>query len=106
MLITLLLACGSGEDTRSKYGLPEGDATAGAEIYAANCESCHGEDGAQGTQVGGVPATDLGSIVPDVDDDRLYEIITEGYGEMPPVSLDEQQAADCIAYLRQQFAGG
>lgn len=106
MLIVLLLACAAGEDSRSKYGLPDGDATAGAELYGANCEPCHGEDGAQGTQVGGVPATDLASIVPDVDDDRIYEIITEGSGEMPVVSLDEQEAADCIAYLRQQFGGG
>lgn len=104
-MILLLIACTTTEDTRSQYGLPAGDAAAGAELYATNCEPCHGADGAQGTQVGGVPATALAGIVPDLDDDRLYEIITEGTGAMPPVSLEKQQAADCIAYVRQEFGG-
>ena len=105
-MLVLLVACVAQEDTRAQYGLPDGDAAAGAAIYAASCETCHGPDGTQGTQVGGVPATSLPDIVPDLDQDRLYEIISEGSGEMPPVGLEKQDAADCIAYLFDHFGGG
>ena len=41
---------------------------AGEQTYALYCSSCHGEGGDAGVQVDGVPATDLATAVPALDD--------------------------------------
>jgi mono/diheme cytochrome c family protein len=97
MLVLLgLVACGNGESTG-------GDATAGAAVYSANCESCHGADGTVGVNIGGTPASDLNDEVPEKSDDELASIILDGTGSMPAISMSETEAADCVAYLRETF---
>lgn len=85
--------------------LHEPDATAGAEKYAVFCASCHGEDGAAGVQVDGVEATDLGEVVPTLDDETLQAAIQDGYGAMPSQRLTNNETADVIAWLREVFGG-
>lgn len=92
MMLSLLLACAS-EVT--------GDPVAGAELYAANCSSCHGDDGKLGT--GG--AADLTVTVPSRSADELTEVIQSGYEDMAPVALDDEETGDVVAYLRETFGG-
>ena len=82
-----------------------GDSTAGATVYADNCESCHGTDGALGVLVGGEPAADLTFETSDQTDDELADVILHGAGTMPAQDLTNTETADCIAYMRQTFTG-
>jgi len=98
LLILSLVACGSPDYSN-------GDAVAGADVYAASCESCHGADGKLGVQVGGVAAADLVFETGDLTDDELARVILDGEGTMPAQSLDDTETADCIAYMRATFTG-
>jgi cytochrome c551 len=91
-MLLLLLACSHTPD-----------ADAGAEVYDRTCSSCHGADGADGVQVNGVPAAILADVVPGMSDDELTSVIQDGSGEMPAQGLDDDETADCIAWLRQTF---
>lgn len=98
LLILSLIACGGSP-------FSNGDATAGAEVYASSCESCHGADGKLGVEVGGTAAADLTFETGDQTDDELADVIQNGFGTMPAQSLDDTQTADCIAYMRETFGG-
>lgn len=98
LLILSLLACGSPDYSN-------GDAVAGADVYAASCESCHGADGKLGVEVGGEPAADLVFETGDLSDDEIAHVILEGEGTMPAQTLDDTETADCIAYMRATFTG-
>lgn len=93
-MLLFLLACAHTPDPAN-----------GAEIYALACESCHGADGGAGVQVGGVPAADLVTVVPTLDDETLRGVIEDGSGEMPAVTLDPDDTTDCVAYVRDTFGG-
>ena len=69
------------------------------------CASCHGADGAAGVQVSGVAATDLARVIPSLSDSTLLSVMQDGSGAMPPQRLDDADAADLVAYLRQAFGG-
>jgi mono/diheme cytochrome c family protein len=94
MLTLLLVACAHTPD-------PD----AGAAVYDRACSSCHGADGTAGVQVNGVPAADLSVVVPTLSEEDLTTIVDEGSGEMPPVSLDPDDVADCVAYVTETFGG-
>lgn len=94
MLLTLLFACASDPALTL-----EGDATAGATVFADTCAVCHGESGEGGT---GPALTDE---VPEKSDEELVDIIRNGYEEMAPVDLEDQEIADVLAYLRDTFGG-
>lgn len=96
ILILSLFACGTADDAG-------GDATAGAEVYAASCESCHGADGRLGVEVNGVAAADLTFETNALSDDGIADAILNGVGEMPAQGLDDTETADCIAYMRANF---
>ncbi len=98
LLIVSLLACGSPDYSN-------GDASAGASVYASACESCHGADGAAGVAVDGVAAADLQFETSDQTDDELADVILNGAGAMPAQTLTDTETADCIAYMRQTFTG-
>ncbi len=98
LLILSLLACGTPDYSN-------GDAVAGADVYASTCESCHGADGKLGVEVGGTPAADLTFETGDLGDDELARVILEGEGTMPAQALDDTETADCIAYMRATFTG-
>lgn len=80
-----------------------GDATAGSTVYGNSCglSTCHGADGA-GTDS---EAADLAGQVPALSDEALVGVIVNGVGSMPPQYLEDQQIADVLAYLNQEFGG-
>lgn len=75
----------------------------GEEVYGRTCENCHGADGTAGIQVDGVPAADLTVVVPQISDEDLATMITEGIGAMPAQDLQGREVDDVIAYLRATF---
>ena len=96
-----LAACDKGSD--SAGGDLVGNADDGAKVFAATCaqSNCHGPDGS-----GSDPssdAADLAKVVPGLTDAEIESRIENGFGLMAPVDLDEQETADVIAYVRQEF---
>ncbi|HSG92043.1 MAG TPA: c-type cytochrome [Pseudomonadales bacterium] len=83
----------------------EGDAVAGAAIYAARCAECHGADGQ------GVTAPSLGDagLLANADDAFLKYAVVNGRDGTPMVSfaaeLGEAGVDDVVAYLRTQASG-
>jgi mono/diheme cytochrome c family protein len=84
--------------------LLEGDPGAGAEIFAKTCGTaiCHGPDGSGGS----TNAEDLREVVPTLTDLEIVDRMVDGYLVMPPQQLENQQMADVLSYLRQQWGGG
>lgn len=91
------------QSTTPPVTVPEGDAAAGADVFAsAGCGSCHSLADA-GTS---------GTVGPNLDDtkptaERAYEQILNGGGGMPPYDgqLSEQEIADVTAYVVQATSG-
>ena len=96
VLVLALFACGDNKDA-------SGDAANGATLYGATCQGCHGADGKQGTVIGGAASSDLTVEVPEQSDSELTSVMLDGYEEMPSQFTDAQDAADCLAYLRETF---
>ena len=76
-----------------------GDPAAGKEVFAsAGCGNCHtlADAGATGTR-----APNLDERVPQIDEARIIDQVTNGGQNMPPFGdqLDEQQIRDLAAYL-------
>ncbi len=75
-----------------------GDVAAGSSAFDAHCVVCHVKDG-QAPFVG--PA--LAAVVPDLSDRQLIDLMLVGIGSMPPTNLDDQEAADLLAWLVDSF---
>ena len=73
--------------------------TPGAQVFAANCASCHGADGGGGTgpQLAGGEAA---KRFPDVDDQIAF--VTKGSGAMPSFGgrLSPAQIRQVVEYTR------
>lgn len=93
--------------------LAEGDARAGAEVYAQNCASCHGEtgggDGPVSIALDPRPARhNDGSYMNGLDDAYLARVIRDGgpaVGKSPLMagfgaSLSDADVANLIAFIR------
>ena len=75
----------------------------GAELYAANCASCHGA-----ALEGGIgPELDRGSEASESSDGRYVLRISEGKEEMPGFAgqLTSTEIDEIIAHIREQQAG-
>lgn len=97
-LAPLALACGdkdvdSGGSEFSAILALDGDVDSGETLFAGKCAACHGTDGEGGTG----PA--LADAVPGKSDEQLLDIMLNGTGSMAAVSLDDQEAADMLAWL-------
>jgi quinohemoprotein ethanol dehydrogenase len=80
-----------------------GDATAGKQVFADNCSTCHGADGK-----GGNGGPDL-SAIPDAKDvTKVVTQVTKGGGGMPAFKgqLNDQQIANVAAFVTSSVAGG
>lgn len=108
MLLLLALACAPETDAVNAYAAAlslAGDAEAGAGIYAEGCADCHGAAGEGGSG----PAIE--EDVPVMPDERIVARVMGGYdsdqpGAMPAqTGLSDQDMADCLAWLREQFGG-
>lgn len=107
LLAATLAACGTANGTGG--GRPaDGDATAGRELFAANCAECHGAE-LQGTDRG--PSFLLDIYAPDHHGDAAFQVaVARGvqphhwdFGAMPPIEgLTPEQVVDIVAYVRQQ----
>jgi cytochrome c6 len=80
------------------------DAAAGKAVYSANCEKCHGADGAGKAVIAkmlNVTMKPLASAeVKALSDAAITKDITTGVGKMKPVKLADAQVKDVIAYVR------
>ena len=92
--LLLLLACEGGKGDFDAILALEGDATAGATVFADNCASCHGTDATGGS------GPDL-TAEADEADEELLEYIVYGEEDMPSFDgvLDDQEMADVLAYI-------
>lgn len=97
LALPLLVACSGAADKDTGGTDIDGDAAAGADVYASNCAGCHGANGEGGSG----PA--LADEVPEKSDADLEGIITNGTGSMPGFELEDQEMADLIAYLRENY---
>jgi alcohol dehydrogenase (cytochrome c) len=81
-----------GGDTKTV----KGDATAGKQVFADNCSTCHGADGK-----GGNGGPDLTSIPDAKSLTKVVKQVTEGGGGMPAFKgqLDDQQIADVSSFV-------
>ncbi len=96
-LTLLLVACaGTDKETGGLVGDPE----AGADVYATNCASCHGANGEGGT------GSAMTEAVPESTDAQIEDEIVNGNDEgMPAFTLEDQEMADLLAYLRETYGG-
>jgi len=90
-------------------GLPPGGGTAsaGAAVYAAKCQSCHGEKGAgqpndrlvggQGTLAGPAPVKTIGSFWPYAT--TVFDYVRRSMPYQQPHSLTNDEAYALTAYL-------
>lgn len=105
-LAVVLAACGGAPAATEP--VPPGESGQGAQLYQANCASCHGED---------LRGTDKGpshlSIVYEPNhhgDDSFRSAILNGarqhhwdFGDMAPIpDLDDDEIDDIIAYIRSE----
>lgn len=77
-----------------------GNAATGETVFTSmTCASsgCHGMDGNSGS----APA--LRDVVSGLSDDQVINAVLDGEGSMPPNDLEDQEMADVLAWLRQQF---
>ena len=100
-----LAGCDKGGD--SAGGDLVGDPVAGEKVFQSTCANvkCHGPDGSGSGEKS--KAADLADEVPTKSDAEIETIIREGFALMPAVDppLSDQEIADVIAYLRQEFPG-
>ena len=96
LLPMMLIACGDKDGDSAAAAT--GDAANGATLYSSSCAGCHGADGT------GVSGPDLTSgLVSGMTDDQISDVIANGAGSMPAITSDDQEIADILAYLRQEF---
>ena len=96
-VVLAFAGCGPSADEQARIdavlGL-EPDATAGAVVYADECERCHGPDGT------GPIGKDLTVYVPDHDDETIVLRILRGPEDMPSFeTLEDQQLADVLEHI-------
>lgn len=90
---------GGGDDNGAILDLT-GDAAAGETVFTAGMcatAACHGSDGVSGQ----APALD--GVVGSRTDEQIIDSVLDGKGAMPPQDLSDQQMADVLAWLRQEF---
>jgi mono/diheme cytochrome c family protein len=81
-----------------------GDPVAGEKVFESTCaqSNCHGPDGTGSDPTS--QADDLNKVVPALSDAEIEVRIKEGFGLMAPVGgLSNQDVANVIAYVRQEF---
>jgi mono/diheme cytochrome c family protein len=98
VFVVLLFTNGSGDD-----GGGSGAGATGAQLFAANCATCHGADG-QGA-VGPQLAGRVTQRFPNVADQ--IALVTDGSGGMPSFSgkLSPQQIQKVVDYTRTGLSG-
>lgn len=113
VMAAALLAAGCGEDgggsaengteteTTEATESPDAGAGDGAAIFAANCQSCHGELGAGG---GIGPSLQASSEADDAG--NVEQIVRNGRGQMPSFEdqLDDEEIKAVASYVADDLA--
>jgi mono/diheme cytochrome c family protein len=92
LTVALLAACGGKDDRVDEILALDGDADAGAEVFASTCAGCHGADGGGGS----------GPNLQGEDEvEEVTEVVLYGEEEMPGFDgdLTDQEIADVVAYV-------
>ncbi|HLS22516.1 MAG TPA: cytochrome c [Pseudogracilibacillus sp.] len=85
------LAEENGEEVVEDNG---GEETSDVEaIYANSCAACHGDD------LSGAVGPDLTAVGGSLSAEEIEDIILNGLGSMPPVSVSEEEAAELAEWL-------
>jgi alcohol dehydrogenase (cytochrome c) len=92
-----------GEGTAQDVPVTSGDATAGKQVFADNCGTCHGLAGK-----GGNGGPDLTSIPDAKQVAAVVKQVTNGGGGMPAFGgqLSDREIADVAAYVTKVINGG
>lgn len=92
-----------GEEAGGGEAAGGGDAEAGAEVFATNCATCHGEDG-----LGGAGGPDLTTMPKAKSEPETEAQVREGGGGMPPFEgvLDDEEIENVAAFVVQKVVGG
>jgi quinohemoprotein ethanol dehydrogenase len=92
-----------GEGTAQDVSPTSGDATAGKQIFADNCATCHGLSGK-----GGNGGPDLSAIPDAKQTAAVVKQVTNGGGGMPAFGgqLSDTDIANVAAYVSKTIAGG
>ena len=100
VFVVLLFTNGNGGGSSSGSG---GGASTGAQLFAANCATCHGADG-QGA-VGPQLAGQVTKSFPNIEDQIKF--VSEGSGGMPSFAgkLSPQQIRQVVEYTRTGLTG-
>lgn len=77
--------------------VPPGNASAGAQVFAAQCASCHGEGGKNGTV--GPTLAGVGLKPGQVAFMVRHPQAVDKTSSMPPLPLTDKQLADVAAYV-------
>ncbi len=95
-LLVQLTGCAVESEEESEAVV--GDAAAGADVYSANCMSCHGADG-KGDDANGFPNL----VETAMSADEIEAQVRAGAGAMPAFegTLDDQEIADVVAYVQE-----
>src|SRR5581483_4474177 len=93
----------AGETAKNRASTQGGDATAGKQVFADNCVSCHGATGH-----GGNGGPDLTSIPSAKNQNRVISQVENGGGGMPPFkgTLTPKQINDVAAYVLKDITHG
>lgn len=98
------LACDSGEEEGGRNDdikALSADAASGEALFTSrgcSSDACHGADGNSGSS-----APRLTDVVSMRTDDELIDAVLDGRGNMPPQSLEDQEMADVLAWVRDTF---
>jgi len=100
VFVVLLFTNGNGGGGNDSSG---GGASTGAQLFAANCATCHGADG-QGA-VGPQLAGQVTKSFPNIEDQIKF--VSEGSGGMPSFAgkLSPQQIRQVVEYTRTGLTG-
>ena len=94
LTLSFLSACGPSDRAISLAEI-DGVAADGKALYDANCASCHGMTARGGS------GPNLVKELAEHDDADMIEVILTGDGSMPPYdSLEDQEIADIMAYIK------
>ena len=95
LLISTLAACGGSNVTDGLTG----DPVEGANVFAANCASCHGADLAGGEMAPSLTGGEFTANWNDLSLGDLYERLRISMPQSAPGSLSRQQNSDILAYV-------
>jgi len=89
---SLLTACGGKDDRVDEILALDGDADAGAEVFASTCAGCHGADGGGGSGP---------NLQGEDEAEDVAEVVLYGGASMPGFDgdLSDQEIADVVAYV-------